>query len=117
MKKFLLAIVAIAALAFVGCDKEGGSDELAGTKWVSTFYHGETSTIEFQSGGKVSFTMQDEEDTYRFSGTYTYESPKVYITLQVGPYTAPIVGTILGNKMSTVEGDGEDAMINEYTKQ
>ena len=100
MKQFLFAIVALAALAFVGCDKNeesgaAGSDELAGTKWVSTFYEGEVTTIEFKSGGKVSFNRVDEEESFKFSGTYTYESPKVYITLIYGSITIPITGTML----------------------
>ncbi len=115
MKKFLLALTAIAAIAFVGCSKDSDStDGLEGTSWTyndSTGNETIVETIRFQSGNKatLSGTMTWANGTERYSevGTYTYKAPDVTLRL-VDEDGDPCLytGTVSGNQLTLYE-DGD----------
>ena len=122
MKKFLLAIAAVAAFAFVGCDKsnddekeKGGSDSLAGTIWEGSFTYDEEDTVilklEFRSDNRVIATLKEtdiygygEADT--FSGSYSINGTSVMIRLSVEGDGWMLTGKIEGQSMDIYdEGD------------
>ena len=118
MKKFLLAIAAVAAFAFVGCDKsddeKGDRDSLAGTTWEGSFTYDEDDTeilkLEFRSDNRVIATITETDiygyaESQTFSGTYSANGKNVMIRLYVNGEWM-LTGKIDGKTMDIYdEGD------------
>ena len=109
MKKFLLVIAAVAAFAFVGCDKSDDEKKvgtLAGTTWEGTFHYSdeefETLKLEFRSDDRVILT-ETESDIYGYAetesyyGTYSVDGSVVTMRLEDGDWI--MTGRIEGNSM------------------
>lgn len=99
MKKLLLiGLTLVATILFVSCGQS-----LEGTTWKSTTdprSMSEVTVVEFQETTfEVKVTYAGDPKSYDWSGTYTYESPTIKITVD-GETTT---GTIDGN---TMESDG-----------
>lgn len=118
MKKFFLALAAIAAIAFVGCsdDDDNKSDGLAGTSWTYTeSYSLETitETLQFQSGGVViwsgKFTDSYGTENYSDIGSYIYEEPNVTIRIVIDEDygTEVYTGNVEGNTLRLHDEDGD----------
>ena len=121
MKKFLLAMAAVAAFAFVGCQKDDNSDEtgsLEGTVWEGTEYEeGEMFTfrIEFKSGSKVVVSEIYVDESFSYNGTYSVDGSVVTMDIDDGDddYNDDdewiIIGKISGTTMK-VYSDGSYLM-------
>lgn len=121
MKKFLLAMAAVAAFAFVGCQKDNSSDEtgsLEGTVWEGTEYEeGEMFTfrIEFKSGSKVVVSEIYVDESFSYNGTYSVDGSVVTMDIDDGDddYSDDdewiIIGKISGTTMK-VYSDGSYLM-------
>ena len=127
MKRFLLLCVAVASIAFVGCsddDKETGSKELVGTKWVyeegdllSVFWQ---EDITFNSVNKftyhymelVNFQTTDEGEAV---GSYTYNPPTITGKVSMDGVEVALRGEISGDNM-TVYVNGEEYGVYKLDK-
>ncbi len=119
MKKFFLALAAVAATAFVGCSKDDDNNQstgLVGTSWTySESYPSSslTETLQFQSGGVVIWSGEYTESGYgteRYSdvGSYTYEASVVTIRIALDDkYGADVyTGKVEGKNLVLYEADG-----------
>lgn len=103
MKKFLLAFAAVAAFAFVGCEKEAEiSDELTGTVWESQSNEG-VYTIAFGSNGSVTIAVNGMS----FSGSYTCNYPDVTMTISNGAETSVFYGIFANGTLTVYDEDGD----------
>lgn len=111
MKKFLFALAAMAAFAFVGCDNESeNSDGLAGTVWTSQD-NGVSMKVAFNSNSMVTISMGG----YSFSGSYIYDYPDVTITLNLYGEKVVMYGKFTDDKLIIYHDDGE--LFGEFTKK
>lgn len=128
MKKFFLALVAVATIAFVGCSKDdddNSGSSLAGTSWTVTAsapLETITETLQFKSGGVVVWSGQYkasgyETETYSDTGSYTYEAPVVTIRIvKDDKYGADVyTGKVEGKRLTLYDSDG-DVYLEPFTK-
>ncbi len=96
MKKLILLMLLAGFAAFTSCKKDDNKGEsLAGTSWYYSGYD-EEFELEFTSATTV---LVYEWDGYRegeYTGTYTYDPPKVTVTAN----GTTLTGSISGNSMS-----------------
>lgn len=111
MKKFMMALVAIATIAFVGCSKDDKDNvNIVGTIWSCTEVSGgdkEVWRLTFTDARAVSFDYQYYEynqlvDSERSVGTYVYTAPQISINLGGDV----MVGTVSGKTLTLGDGYG-----------
>lgn len=98
MKRFILALAMVTAIAFVGCNKDDASSDLAGTTWKCS-EAGYSETLSFKSGGQVSSSWQSGTSKGYGSGTYTYNHPSINITIADDGDIFIYSGTVEGRVM------------------
>lgn len=123
MKKFLMALAAVAAIAFVGCSKDDekkeGKDGLVGTSWsYKEYYEDEMyvqkitfvdeQTVKFDEELYVNNRLEDKRNPEY--GTYVYNAPQITINVD-GDIMR---GTISGKTMSLT--DSYDGYTVVFTK-
>ena len=120
MKKFMMALAAIAAIALVGCSKDDKKDDgnIVGTTWTyKEYYDDEMYVQKITFVDNQSFKFDEEmyvnnrlEDSRNPEyGTYVYNAPQ--ITLNIDGYV--MRGTISGKTMSLTDSYGDTTV---YTK-
>lgn len=115
MKRFIMAIVAIAAIAMVGCSKddEKGTATLSGTTWEGTNYYddGEYETLKLEytsnTGVVITVMVHDEygTDAETQKGTYTLNGSTVDMVFDFYDYPVTFTGKIKGSTMDVYEDD------------
>lgn len=97
MKKFIFALAALTATAFVACSKDDDpTDELTDTVW--TFAQNDLNgQLAFKAGGIAVADLIYDDEKMHLSGTYTYQAPTINIAFPRANITA--VGTIDGDRM------------------
>lgn len=125
MKKFFMMLIAAAAIAMVGCQKDDDSkDGLSGTKWsysIGERFDSFTMTLSFSSGGTVSVNVVEIYDGERYSATskatYTYNHPTVRIVFkdEDGKGGSIWTGIISGDMMTVYDED--DDVFGVFTKK
>jgi hypothetical protein len=111
MKKILFTLILILPFVFNSCSKDDDDKDpssLIGTTWeckITEDGYQNVMTFEFTKDN-VKYTMIETEDgeeyTQTFTGTYTYDPPKLSITI----LDMTIEGTIAGNQFTVID-DGE----------
>lgn len=96
-------MVAVAAFAFIGCDKDDSSSsnggDLAGTTWVCS-ESGYQETLTFRSGGRVTSSWSSNYGSGNGDGSYTYDPPVINIHLVDDGDSFFYSGTVNGNVMN-----------------
>lgn len=112
----LLLILAV----FLGCNKNDDDDaspDLTGTTWVcDTAYYGNDYfyRLSFTSGTDFDY-YEDGFVEVNDAGTYSYDPPKIDITL----WGITIEGSVEGNKLyyPTLEDQNGNVFVRIFTKQ
>jgi major membrane immunogen (membrane-anchored lipoprotein) len=107
MKKILFALILILPFVFNSCSKDDDKDlsSLNGTTWECLLYEDSEDksvlTLEFTKDKVIHTVFQYGEETKK-TGTYTYNPPKLTMTIQ----DMTKEGTIAGNKLTSTSDDG-----------
>ncbi|MDR1201425.1 MAG: hypothetical protein LBL58_07345 [Tannerellaceae bacterium] len=100
MKRILFTLVLILPFVFNSCSNDDDdAPSLDGTTWECKFMDEGSQveqTFEFTKD-KVKFTFRETgyEENNTETGTYTYNPPKIFITIQ----NETVEGTVDGNKL------------------
>jgi hypothetical protein len=118
MKKFFILLLAVAAVSFVGCSEDNGTDDdvrndlLENSFWI---YQESTSSVlwmeavEFQKDGKCVYVYMERTgssitDQGEAVGSYSYIPPIVTCNVSMDGETATMKLTVDGDKMTDERG-------------
>jgi hypothetical protein len=105
MRKILFTLILILPFVFNSCSSDDDDDKLDGTTWECVRDYS-VGTLEFAKD-QVKYTFIDKESeeytSITFTGTYTYDPPKLAITIM----GETIEGTVAGNKFTSIGADGD----------
>lgn len=124
MKKIILLCAVVMIALVTGCSKDDKDNEnLVGSTWKSN----ETSTVgstTYEWSGSIAFTSDKnfaatmttkkngtQTDSRTFTGTYSYNPPKIVMTINGVSES----GTINGKKLTIAVDPGEEPTV--FTKQ
>jgi hypothetical protein len=105
MRKILFTLALILPFVFNSCSSDDDVDKLDGTTWE---YIGDYSveTLEFAKD-QVKYTFletgSEEYTPETYTGTYTYDPPKLSITIM----GETIEGTVSSNKFTSIGANGD----------
>ena len=120
MKKFFLTFAAIAAIVFVGCNKEESSDEnttsLVGTVWQGESLWDEVFRLQFISSTYVVTTEIENGESWSENLRYEFLPPYLFIYEEDeydGVYVT-FTGIMNGKAIDIYDGDFFDKGKDSY---